>query len=136
MSRKPWRRKLRAAYSSVVSNARLGNADRSGEAHVPGGRLDAALGHVGDHRRDQDVAEALGDARGERLDADVVLAERHVRPALLGAADRNDHRRRAGADVVAQLGPGQILEEDRLRRRRAGRIGEGEAETGSDEPEA
>jgi hypothetical protein len=45
--------------------------------------------------------------------ADVVLAERHVRPALLGAAHRHDDGRAAGGDGVANLRPGHVLEEDR-----------------------
>ncbi len=81
-------------------------------------RIDAALGHVGERRRHQRVAQRLRDLLRERRDPGVVLAERHVRPVLLGAADGHDDRRLARRDLRAQLGPRQIVEEDRRGRRR------------------
>src|SRR5439155_11300644 len=47
----------------------------------------------------------------------IMLAQRHVRAVLLGPADRNDDRRLAGSDLVAKLGPGQLL------KKHCGRLG-------------
>ena len=83
--------------------------DRSRITHVPRRRVDAALGHVGDDRGDQRVAELSRDPAGQHLRAHVVLAEHHVRPVLLGAADRHQDRRLAGSvprrRVPATSGP-------------------------------
>ena len=98
MSRKPCCRKLRAADSRTCSNA------ASGTVMVPGKRMCAVGGSMlpsgtyDDDRRDERVAERLRDLRRERLDPDVVLAQHHVRTALLGAADRDDDRRLPGTD--------------------------------------
>ncbi len=54
-------------------------------------------------------AQFGSDASGQRLGAEVVLAQRHVRPVLLGAAHRDDDRARAGANGVAHVGAAQVL---------------------------
>ena len=97
-----------------------------------GRRIDAALRHVGDDRRDERVAELARDPLGERRRARVVLAERHVRTVLLGAADRDDDGRRAGADARGELRPRELVEPDgrgrlRGRERRADGKERGEA---------
>ena len=126
MSRKPARRKLRAAYSSVFSNV------ASGTVMVPGNRMccvggsTLALGNIGDHRRHQRIAQGARDLFRQCLCPDVVLAQRHPWAVLLGAADRHDDRRLAGGDAVAKLGPGQIVDEDAGRLRLGDRTGGGE----------
>lgn len=75
-----------------------------------------------------------------------MLAEHHVGAVLLGAAGRDDHRARAGAQTGGDFGPGEFLDEhgigagpgvrrglDRLRRR--GPPGGGRAEAGESEEE-
>ena len=42
----------------------IGHAEGAGKAHVPGGRRDAALGHVGDHRRHQRMAQIAMEVLG------------------------------------------------------------------------
>ncbi len=111
MSRNPPDLKLRAAPSRSCSKVGRRNADRSREAHVPGRGIDPSLGDVGDDRRHQRVAQRARDLLGERTRANVVLAERHVRAVLLGSADGHEDRGRAGGDPVAQLGPGEVLDE-------------------------
>ncbi len=74
------------------------HADRPGKTHVRRWRIDVALGHIGDHRSDQRIAERGGDASGEDVDPHVVLAEHHLRPVLLRPADGNDDRRPARRD--------------------------------------
>ena len=84
----------------------------------------AALGHVGDDRRDQRLAHAARDLVGGVFHDELVLAVDHVRALLLGARGADDHVGRAGRDQVADLGPGQLFDEDRvgrLARRRGGR---------------
>src|SRR2546423_8546191 len=93
MSRKPWSRTLRAADSSTRWNTSSGTVIVPRESHVAGDGAQAALGNVGDDRRDERVAERARDALGERLDARIVLAQRHVRSVLLGPADGHDDRR-------------------------------------------
>ena len=66
---------------------------------------------------------------GQHLDADVVLAQRHVRAVLLGAADRDEDRGRAAGDPVAELGPREILERDAGARRLRGRDGRQQQQT-------
>ena len=88
---------------------RLGNRDRAGKAHVLGGRRDVALRHVGQHRRDQRVAQLRGDPASQDLRPGIMLAERDMRPALLGAAHRDDDGRDAGLQRGAELGPGQVF---------------------------
>ncbi len=66
------RRSRRCRGSPRASGSRRGlerllehvrrNADRPGEAHVRGGRIDPSFGNVGDDRRDDRVAEPLRDA--------------------------------------------------------------------------
>ena len=115
MSRKPCSLKLRAAYSSTFSKV------SSGTVIVPGNRMCAVGGddRPRARRRSTGATSALPSARAifsdSAFDAHVVLAERHVRPVLLGAADRDDDGRLAGADQVAQLGPREILEQHRRR---------------------
>ena len=122
MSRKPCSRKLRAADSSTCSNVAVRHGDRAGKAHVPGRRVDAAFGHVGDDRRDQRVAERARDLLGQRL----ARGRCACRAPCAGRSARcrrsARYRRRAGADRAPQLGPRQLLEEDAsLRMRRAAR---------------
>ena len=83
--------------------------------------MDAALGHVRDHRRHQGVAEALCDAPGQHMGAHVVLAQHHVRAVLLGAADGHEHGRRAVRDARLDLGRGQFVEVDAALRMRGTR---------------
>jgi hypothetical protein len=87
------------------------HGDRAGKAHVRGRRSVAALRHVGDDRRDDRVAEALGDALRQHLDACIVFAECDVGAALLGSADGDDDGGLARLNLVAQFGPGQVLKE-------------------------
>lgn len=110
----------RAGFEHGLEGGRR-HADRAGVAHVFGRRIDRTFGHVGHHRRDQRIAELPRDALGEQAHAHVVLAQRHVRTVLLGAADRYQRDRAAGRDAVAQLGPGQLLKMDRRRLRGTGR---------------
>ena len=44
----------------------------------------------------------------------IMLAQRHVRAVLLGPANRHYDRRLAEFDEVAQLGPGQLFEKNRI----------------------
>ena len=110
MSRKPCWRKLRAAPSSVASKA------ASGIVIVPGSACGRSAASMCLPARRRPPARRAR-CRAARRSAPrgpwraVVLAERHVRAVLLGAADRHDDRRRAVRDGVAQLGPGQVLEE-------------------------
>ena len=95
----------------------LRDRDRAREAHVPGRRRDRRL----PARRRSPARPARCRARAAMRSAstcarDVVLAERHVRAVLLGAADRDDDRGLAGRQRVAHLGPGQLLELDAGRR--------------------
>ena len=53
---------------------------------------------------------AARDPPGQHAHAHVVLAERHVRAVLLGAADRHQHGRARRRDALAQLDRGQLLE--------------------------
>ena len=94
----------------------------SGTVMVPGKRMCAVGGLMlpsgtydttGRHER---IAERLGYFRGECLDPHVVLAQHHVRAALLGPADRDDDGRRASADPVPQFGPRQLVDEHGGRR--------------------
>ena len=78
------------------------------------GRFDVALGHEGDDRGDQGVAELAGDGLGGGPQDVVVLAGRQVGPVLFDAAGGNDHRRLAGLQGVADFHPGQLLDEDRI----------------------
>src|ERR671913_2449977 len=89
-SRKPCCLKLRPMYSSTWRKTASGMLMVPRKAHMAGGRIDAALGRVGDDRRDQRVAETPCDIFGVGGNAHIVLAERHVRTVLLGAAGRND----------------------------------------------
>ena len=73
----------------------------SRKPHVRCWRIDPALRDVGHDRRHQRIAERRGDLFGQCPDAGVVLAQHHVRPVLLGAADRNESRRLVGLDRVA-----------------------------------
>ena len=125
MSRKPCGRKLRAADSSVASNAARARVIVPAKRMWPVGGSIAAFGHVGEHRRDQRVAERARDALGQHARAHVVLAERHVRAVLLGAADRHDDRRLAGLDRIAHLGPRELLDQQARRRLRGGDVGRG-----------
>ena len=54
-------------------------------------------------------------------DNEVVLARHHVGPVGLGAARRDDGRRRAVGDAVADLEPGHALDLDHRRHGRRGR---------------
>ena len=92
------------------------NAYRTGKAHVRRRRADAAFRHVGHHRCHQCVAKRKRNFLGQNLDPDVMLAEHHVRPVLLGASDRNDDRPPSGADLIPELARGQLIEKHRLRR--------------------
>ncbi len=94
--------------------------DRPWEAHMLGGRGDVSFGHISQHRRDDGIAERGGDLAGQRLGARIVLAQRHVRPILLGAAHGNDDRGRAGLQAIPHFSPGEILEIDASGRRRGG----------------
>ena len=96
---------------------------------MAGRRLDRAFGNVRHDRRDDRITELTRDPLGQRLDPCVVLAERHVRPVLLGAADGQEHGRLAGADESPKLGPRQILEQDRIRGLCVGRRGQSQGET-------
>ena len=100
------RRRVEQALECVV-----GNRDGAGEAHVGGGRRNAAFGHIAEHRCHQRIAQRRRDASGQRMHANVVLAQRHVRAVLFGAADRNDDGGFAGALRVARLDPGQVFDE-------------------------
>ena len=108
----------------------LRDADRAREAHVRGGRIDAAFRDAGNNRCDERIAERHGDSVGEHLDAHVVLAEHDVRTVLLGAADRHERRRAAALYERLQLGRRQLLDEDALLRlhgaRGEGKDGNGE----------
>ena len=131
MSRKPARRKLRAAPSSTPRTPSGVTEIVPAKRMWPVVPVDVAFGHVGDTGATSALPSWLGDPPGQDPGADVVLAERHVRPALLGAADRHDDRRPAGGDRVAHLGPGHLLEEDRRlggagRRRQQQRQDEGD----------
>jgi len=54
-----------------------------------------------------------------------VLAQRHVRSALFGAADGDEDRGLTGKDPVAQFRPGELFEKNGIRRlRRHARRGE------------
>ena len=57
MSRKPASLKLFAAYSRVFLECADRDRDRAGEFQMPFRPLDIALGHIGDDRRHQRIAE-------------------------------------------------------------------------------
>ena len=88
----------------------LGNRDGAGKAHVLGRWGDVALRHIGHHRGHQRVAQLRGDALGQHLDAGVVLAQREVRAALLGAAHGDDQCGFAGFERGAHFGGGQVVQ--------------------------
>lgn len=50
----------------------------------------------------------MWDPARQQLDPHIVLAQRHMRTALIGAADWDDDRRRAGADGIANLERGRV----------------------------
>jgi hypothetical protein len=125
----------RRAFERRLEGA-FGDADGPGKTHVAGGRVDAPFGNIGDDRCDEGVAEAGGDPRREHADADVVLAEDHVRAALLRAADRDDDRRLAGLHRIAQLGPGELFDKHRRHALGQDRLPHAEAEQDGDEPRA
>jgi len=77
---------------------------------VQGRRLDGAFGHIGQHRRNHRIAQALGDSRGQQPDANIVLAQKHVRSVLLGAADRHQSGGRTCGDALAQFDPAHLFE--------------------------
>src|ERR1022692_2821831 len=93
----------------------IGNADGPGEAQVRRRRADAAFGHIGHDRCHQRVAQGQRDFFRQDPDPHVVLAKHDVGPALLGASDRNENRPPSGADLVAELGPRQLIEKHGLR---------------------
>src|SRR5207253_10788519 len=98
----------------------------------------AALGNVGDDRRDQRVAERARDALGEGPDTRVVLTQRHVRSVLLGPADGHDDGRLPRLDEPAQLGPRQLFQEHghgRLCKRRRDEGGDEAEDGGAGRPE-
>lgn len=107
------------AHEQALEGA-VGDRDRPWEAHMLGGRRDISFGHISQHRRDDGIAERRGDLAGQRLDARIVLAQRHVRPILLGAAHWNDDRGRAGLQAIPHFSPGEILKIDAPGRRRGG----------------
>jgi len=69
------------------------------------------------------------DLSGEQFDPQVVLADRHVRPVLLGAADRDDRNRLARGELIAQFGPGQLFDVHARSAVAAGRAPAGDHET-------
>ncbi len=93
-----------------------GHGDRAREFHVFRRRVDVAFRHIGDHRRHERPAQAARDPVGEDAHPHIMLAQGHVRPALLDAADGNDDHRGAGGDLPSQLRPRQIFQEHRARR--------------------
>lgn len=98
-----------ACMSATKKRLPSGDA-RAGPAHVLRGRVDATLGHIGEHRRHHRIAQALGNAAGQHPHPHVVLAQHQVRAVLLGATDGDQQGGGAGGDAVAQLGRGQLLE--------------------------
>ncbi len=80
------------------------------------GRRNVAFRHVGHDGCHDRVAERRRDLAGQRLRPGIVLAQRHVRAALLGGAHRDDDGRGARLQRVAQLGPGEVLEIEAARR--------------------
>ncbi len=116
MSRKPCSRKLRAADSMTCSNAASGTVMVPGKRMCAVGGLMLPSGTYDTTGATSALPSACAILRGERLHADVVLAEHHVRAVLLGAADRDDDGRRAGADPILQFGPRQLVDEHGGRR--------------------
>ena len=117
-----------AGADEQLDEAIFGQRDRAGLGHVAADVFPAALGHVGHDRRDQRLAHPARDLVGAPFHDELVLAIDHVRALLLGARGADDHVGRAGRDQIADLGPGQIFDEDRVgrlagrrRRRRIGR---------------
>ena len=49
------------------------------------------------------------------VDDELVLSEHHVGAVLLGAGRGHDDRGRALVDPLTDLGPGELIEEDRVR---------------------
>ena len=94
---------------------RVGNRDRSGVAHMAGRRRDGALRNIGQHGSHQRVAQLAGDLAGQRLHPYIVLAQRHMRAVLLGAADGHDDGGRAGLQRIAHFSPSEIFEIDAAR---------------------
>ena len=90
----------------------LGEAERSGKAHVAGRRVVIALRHQLDDGSDQRAPEPPGDGLGGGPQHDVVLAGDHVGAVLFDAAGRDDRSGGAVRDAVADLHPGQFLDED------------------------
>ena len=84
-----------AGVDQQLDEAILRQRDRAGLAHVAAGVLPAALGHVGDDRRDERLAERARDLVGGVVHDELVLAVHHVRALLLGARGADDHRGRA-----------------------------------------
>src|SRR5262249_43416120 len=104
----------RGKFERLVESL-LRYGDRAGEAHMGSRRRNRTLRDIRYHRRNERVPKCSSDLFGQIADSRIVLAERHMRAVLLGAADRNDDCRLAGAHQIAQLDPSQLFEKHRLR---------------------
>ena len=62
-------------------------------------------------RRDEGV-ETIGEQAGEVVAEQRVGGERQVQPVLLGRPERDHHGVAPGRDLVAYLGPGQLVQLD------------------------
>ena len=90
--------------------------NRAGKTHVPGSGFHIALGHISHHRGHQRIAQRLSHFARQRLDPDIVLAQSDVRPALLGAAHRNDDGGFAVFERSADLCAGHVVQKNVLLR--------------------
>ena len=90
----------------------------AGEQHVPTGRVNLALRHISQHRRHQRCSEAACDLFRRMFDDEIMLAQHHVRPILLGAAGGEDDGGFARLNRVAQFHPGKFFDEYGINRLR------------------
>ena len=64
----------------------------------------------GERRIDQGVTQPDGDGARDPARDEVVLADRHVWPVLLGTPGVDDRGSFSGSDLLLHLGPGEILD--------------------------
>ena len=95
----------------------LAQADRSRIQHVQRRRLDIAFRHELHDRRDERIAQLPRDRLRRPSQNDIVLSCNEVRPVLLDAASRHDHRVLSGLQRVADFHPSQVFDEHRIDRR-------------------
>ena len=114
-------------------------ADRSRVAHVPGRGIVVPFRHQLDDGGDERGPEPPCDCLGGGPEHEVVFPGDHVGAVLLDAAGGHDRGGGASGDPVADLHPGQLLDEDAVPRgdgafgvQRVPRVVGGRAASGAD----